>query len=615
MLKINELVRLHLGIKEENQAQTITIDMSAWAKTYPNGTAVILHKRHGDQTKGLTGATYDRETQLLTWTPTSYDTFYEGYGIAEIRMMEGDVIKKSKDLIVTAVCPSTIDGSGSVTPAGYQEFLNTVIAAKEAAEDAQAEAEVAQEAAEDAAAAAEAATIHQPYIDDETGNWMVWSNDDEEYVDTGIHAQGPKGDPGSLINAYASNITMDPDDSTTIKQELAKKPMKPVSSTDGNFAALDENGNLTDSGHKHSDYVTDKTDKADKVTGATSGNFAGLDANGNLTDSGHKHSDYITDTSDKVDKDQGSENEGKILGIDSSGLVTPINFQGSDFTGATASTAGVHGYVPAPAAGDQLTYLRGDGTWDNPPGSKPITIALDTVTNVSGSYTHTTASEYATSNMKPIQIEVSDPDVFKDSITVTVTDGYVTLSCSSVAGTSDVSVVVMKQLDPNEGDPPAVTSTEFDILANRIGTLGNLTTTAKTNTVAAINELDADITSLNSNLTATNDRTLTKRYYSAYTVNSTNVSWSWGAGYLQLCGDVVFLSTGASPSSASNDWVNLFTLESGYKPNHEVRCAASAEDGSEVRVVRVTSDGKIDIYKPSTKAYWFEITWLRNISN
>lgn len=32
--------------------------------------------------------------------------------------------------------------------------------------------------------------------------------------------------------------------------------------------------------------------KTDKVSGATNGNFAGLDANGNLTDSGHKHSDY-----------------------------------------------------------------------------------------------------------------------------------------------------------------------------------------------------------------------------------------------------------------------------------------------------------------------------------
>lgn len=38
--------------------------------------------------------------------------------------------------------------------------------------------------------------------------------------------------------------------------------------------------------------VIDVTTKADKVTGATSGNFAGLDSDGNLTDSGHKHSDY-----------------------------------------------------------------------------------------------------------------------------------------------------------------------------------------------------------------------------------------------------------------------------------------------------------------------------------
>jgi len=34
-------------------------------------------------------------------------------------------------------------------------------------------------------------------------------------------------------------------------------------------------------------------------------------------------------------------------------------------TGATASAAGTAGNVPAPAAGDQLKYLRGDGTWDD----------------------------------------------------------------------------------------------------------------------------------------------------------------------------------------------------------------------------------------------------------
>ncbi len=32
-------------------------------------------------------------------------------------------------------------------------------------------------------------------------------------------------------------------------------------------------------------------------------------------------------------------------------------------TGATAETAGTSGLVPVPAAGDQLKYLRGDGTW------------------------------------------------------------------------------------------------------------------------------------------------------------------------------------------------------------------------------------------------------------
>lgn len=38
----------------------------------------------------------------------------------------------------------------------------------------------------------------------------------------------------------------------------------------------------------------DISGKADKVSSATNGNFAGLDANGNLVDSGHKHSDYLT---------------------------------------------------------------------------------------------------------------------------------------------------------------------------------------------------------------------------------------------------------------------------------------------------------------------------------
>ena len=48
-------------------------------------------------------------------------------------------------------------------------------------------------------------------------------------------------------------------------------------------------------GKQNADDIADlKTDKADKVSSATNGNFAGLDANGNLTDSGSKAADFAT---------------------------------------------------------------------------------------------------------------------------------------------------------------------------------------------------------------------------------------------------------------------------------------------------------------------------------
>lgn len=37
-----------------------------------------------------------------------------------------------------------------------------------------------------------------------------------------------------------------------------------------------------------------------------------------------------------------------------------------DMVGATASAAGTHGLVPAPASGQQATFLRADGTWAEP---------------------------------------------------------------------------------------------------------------------------------------------------------------------------------------------------------------------------------------------------------
>ena len=42
----------------------------------------------------------------------------------------------------------------------------------------------------------------------------------------------------------------------------------------------------------------------------------------------------------------------------------------SDMKGATSGAAGTHGLVPAPAAGKQASFLRGDGTWVMPTDTK-----------------------------------------------------------------------------------------------------------------------------------------------------------------------------------------------------------------------------------------------------
>ena len=57
--------------------------------------------------------------------------------------------------------------------------------------------------------------------------------------------------------------------------------------------------------------------------------------------------------------------QGKFLRGDGTWQV-PANTTYSDMAGATGSAAGTHGLVPAPAAGKQNSFLKGDGTWATP---------------------------------------------------------------------------------------------------------------------------------------------------------------------------------------------------------------------------------------------------------
>ena len=124
-------------------------------------------------------------------------------------------------------------------------------------------------------------------------------------------AEGATANIGTITSVKMNGSTVSSSGEAnlgTVITDVSGKADKVSGGTANNFAALDSSGNLKDSGHKHSDYLTSHQDiswKADKVSSATNNNFAALDSNGNLKDSGHKHSDYLTqhqDISGKADK-------------------------------------------------------------------------------------------------------------------------------------------------------------------------------------------------------------------------------------------------------------------------------------------------------------------------
>lgn len=105
----------------------------------------------------------------------------------------------------------------------------------------------------------------------------------------------------------------------------------------------------------------DISGKADKVTGATSGNFAALDSNGNLTDSGHKHGDYLTQHQAVTDGDPtlAWNTRSKVATIGSTDIHVTMPANPNP--------------VPAPAAADNgkvlsVTDAQGTIGWTTPTG-------------------------------------------------------------------------------------------------------------------------------------------------------------------------------------------------------------------------------------------------------
>ena len=153
---------------------------------------------------------------------------------------------------------------------------------------------------------------------------------------------------------------------------------------------------------------------------------------------------------------------------------------------------------------------------------KPLTITIDPVTNANGAYTHTTEDDRITEDMKALTLELGTPEVFSAPITITSGEGTVTLVCDNAHGTSTVTVTFIHTwpVDGGEDVPASVTSTEFDILADRIGVLSNLETEDKTSIVNAINDLQDDVNATITSASQTLSQSITSNTQAIANINN-----------------------------------------------------------------------------------------------
>ena len=149
----------------------------------------------------------------------------------------------------------------------------------------------------------------------------------------------------ALVDTYKAKET-GKDASTTIEIAGYEVEVKVnISKEDGNVLVLKGDGLYVPTPEK-----TDISGKADKVKSATSGNFAGLDENGNLTDSGKKADDFVAAEAGKrlMTDAEGTKLGGVAEGatkVEASETNGNVKVNGDEVTVYTEPTDVVHGAI------------------------------------------------------------------------------------------------------------------------------------------------------------------------------------------------------------------------------------------------------------------------------
>jgi len=243
-----------LGIRGENLATEVQFDISRWQQYYGEGTAQLIAQRQSDASPYPVTTTQDGGT--VSWVVTGADTAEAGVGSCELLYFVGETLAKS--MTWSTKVRDSLDPADTDPPEPQQGWVEQVLAAAQAAEDAQTGAESAQEAAENAQQKAEdaqdAAETAQTGAEAAQGLAEDAAEDAEAYaVGTRGGTAVPSGDPAYNNNAkYYSEQAEDARDAAQTAQGLAEDAQEAAETAQAAAEAAA--------------YLTDKTDNDKQYT-------------------------------------------------------------------------------------------------------------------------------------------------------------------------------------------------------------------------------------------------------------------------------------------------------------------------------------------------------------
>lgn len=129
-----------------------------------------------------------------------------------------------------------------------------------------------------------------------------------------------------------------------------------------------------------------------------------------------------------------------------------------DMKGATGGAAGTHGLVPAPAAGANTKFLRGDGTWQNTPNTDTHYSAKNVISNSSSGQSNSSNASNPFLNLIENGAVRSSHQIKGGGATTVTTDTDGNLVISSVNSSYDLSGYLKKT------DVTAIANSEIDTI-------------------------------------------------------------------------------------------------------------------------------------------------------